>query len=403
MCGERTQLNLTLNLILFVALFFSSMSIVIAGPQEQAKRIHDRLAGVPPSATVLNSMASDIQSGDVRAAAFTAMDNPNFYNLTLKNLVTPWTNKEQTVFAPLNDYTATVIGMVRDNEPFNTLLSANLVYVGDPSLGLPAYSMSNNAHYEALENQGIDLQANLVAMRQSDVTTLPAGATAGVITTRAAAKAFFIDGTNRAMFSYTILNHLCIDTGQIKDNTRPFDRVRQDVSRSPGGDSRIFFNECVGCHTGMDPLMQGYAYYNYQYDSNADPDGLNGSIEYTPNSVQPKYLINSNNFKYGYITLNDDWTNYWRVGPNALLGWDTNARSLPASGAGAKSLGIEFENTEAFARCQVKKVFKAVCFREPDNYSVDRDKVDIMVNAFKNNGYNLKEVFADVAEWCMGN
>ncbi len=52
---------------------------------------------------------------------------------------------------------STVIGMVRDDEPFNTLLSADVLYTGDSSLGLPAYSMSNNAHYEALENQNIDL------------------------------------------------------------------------------------------------------------------------------------------------------------------------------------------------------------------------------------------------------
>src|SRR5262245_54257675 len=31
-----------------------------AGPREQAKRIHDRLAGVPPSASVLDAMEADI-------------------------------------------------------------------------------------------------------------------------------------------------------------------------------------------------------------------------------------------------------------------------------------------------------------------------------------------------------
>ena len=30
-----------------------------AGPREQAKRMHDRIAGVPPSATVLGQMAND--------------------------------------------------------------------------------------------------------------------------------------------------------------------------------------------------------------------------------------------------------------------------------------------------------------------------------------------------------
>ena len=58
------------------------------------------------------------------------MDNPAFYSVTLKNLVTPWTNRDQTVFAPLNDYTATVIGMVRDDVPFDQVLSGDILYVG---------------------------------------------------------------------------------------------------------------------------------------------------------------------------------------------------------------------------------------------------------------------------------
>ena len=91
-----------------------------AGPREQAKRMHDRIAGVPPSAAVLNAMEAEIAGGDTEAAAMIAMDNPSFYSVTLKNLVTPWTNREQSVFEPLNDYTATVIGMVRDDVPFNT-------------------------------------------------------------------------------------------------------------------------------------------------------------------------------------------------------------------------------------------------------------------------------------------
>ena len=82
---------------------------------------------MPPSDLVLGDMEAAIVSGSPGAAALMAMDNSAFYNVTLKNFATPWTNREQTMFAPLNDYTTTVIGMVRDNVPFNELLSANLV------------------------------------------------------------------------------------------------------------------------------------------------------------------------------------------------------------------------------------------------------------------------------------
>lgn len=378
----------------------------VAGPREQAKRIHDRIAGVPPTAATLDAMAADITAGAPNTAAQRAINHPDFYRTTLKNWITPWTNFDGTIFDSLNDYSATVIGMIRDDHDFREILSADILYIGDPSLNLPAYSNTSNAHYEALENQAIDLQANLVATTQSAVTGLQAPATAGIMTTRAAAKGFFIDGTNRAMLRFTLMNHLCRDLEQVKDITRPPDRIRQDVTRSPGGDSRIFLNNCVGCHSGMDPLAQAFSYYEYQHEEN-DPEGLQGQLSYnapgmldptTGTRVQQKYLINANNFQYGFATPDDAWENYWREGQNKLLGWD---ESLPGSGNGAKSLGQELAHSDAFAICQVEKVFKAMCLREPGN-TADRNQVTSMVSSFRTAGYNIKQVFVESAVYCMG-
>ncbi len=149
--------------------------------------MHDRLTGVPPSEAVLTSMASDIASGNPTAAAMTAMQNRAFYDVTLKNFAMPWTNRDQTVFAPLNDYVATVIGMVRDDVPFDRVLYDDILYVGKGGLGVPAYSPASNDHYAALEAQGIDLKDGLMQTTQSAANGLPAEATAGVMTTRAAA------------------------------------------------------------------------------------------------------------------------------------------------------------------------------------------------------------------------
>ena len=107
---------------------------------------------------------------------------------------------------------------------------------------------------------------------QTAVYGTPAAATAGAITTRAAAEAFFIAGTNRAMFRFTLMNHMCMDMEQVHDTSIAPDRIRQDVSRSPGGDSRVFLNNCIGCHAGMDPLAQAFAYYNF--DETSGSDGL---------------------------------------------------------------------------------------------------------------------------------
>jgi hypothetical protein len=368
-----------------------------AGAREQARRMHDRLAGVPPTESVLADMEADIAASDARAAAYTAMENSAFYNVTLKNFVTPWTNEEQTLFAPLNDYSATVIGMVRDDIDFRLVLSGDILYIGSGG-GVPAYSNSSNAHYETLQAQGADLKTVLVQTAQSTQTGLPSSATAGVLTTRASAKAFLMDGTNRAMLRFTMLNYLCRDLEQVMDITRAPHRIRQDVARSPGGDSRIYLNNCAGCHAGMDPLIQSFAYYSYAYDSATDPEGASGQRVYTPDTVQYKYLQNADNFKYGYVTPDDRWDNYWRQGSNAVLGWDG---ALSGSGSGAKSMGEELAHSDAFAQCQVQKVFKAVCLRAPGD-SADRTQVDTMVDAFRSSGHQLKRVFADAAVYCMG-
>jgi hypothetical protein len=367
-----------------------------AGPNEQAKRIFDRIAGVPPSATELAQMSTFISGGDPTSAANVALQAPQFYNTTLKNFAMPWTNRDQTVFAPLNDYVATFIGMVRDDADFSTALSADVLYMSNAA-GLPAPSTTANDHYAQAEAQGIDLKSTLTQVTQSGVYGIPSTATAGLMTTRAATSSFFINGTNRAMFRFTLIAHLCNDLETVEDITRPPDRIRQDVSRSPGGDSRVFLNSCIGCHSGMDPMAQAFAYYDFP--GTAVGDGLNtGAMVYTQGVTQNKYHINTGNFPQGFVTPDDSWTNRWRQGPNQVLGWDP---TLPGSGNGAKSLGTELAHSAAFAQCQAQKVFQAVCYRAPASQA-DLNQVSSMSTSFKAGGYKYKSLFASAAVYCMG-
>ncbi len=382
-------------------------SSAYAGDREQAKRIYDRIAGVPPQADTMLEL-EDAMAGTnpacagynltgvdpaAECAAYIAMEDTNFYNVTLKNFAAPWTNRDRSVFVPLNDYIATVIGMIRDDEPFNELLSRDITYVGRPGVVPAPPSPNNNDHYAQLEANNINLRDELEFGLQSDVNGL-AGATAGVLTSRAAAEAFFTAGTNRAMFRFTMVNHFCADMEQLHDPALPSDRIRQDVSRSPGGDSRVFLNNCIGCHTGMDPMTQAFAYYNY--------NELGGALEFTDGVVQPKYFNNNLTFPPGYQTPDDHWDNYWRQGQNRYLGFDP---ALPGSGDGAESLGEELGNSEAFAACQVKKVFRAICLRDPDlgdPLSGDSARFDAIVATFRGTGHRMKQVFADTAVHCMG-
>jgi len=148
----------------------------------------------------------------------------------------------------------------------------------------------------------------------------------------------------------------------------------------------------------MDPMAQAFAYYNFNNTDATTADSV-GKIVYTAGQVQPKYFINNTNFPQGYITPNDHWDNRWRSGVNSLMGWDPNQTG---SGQGAKSLGQELGGSQAFAGCQVTRVFKYVCFRAPSN-AADRTQVATMVASFKSSNYSLRQVFADAAVYCMGN
>lgn len=416
--------NIKKAMLVLISIMSALVINVFADSRDQAKRMHDRLTGVPPSNAMLDQMQLAIDSGDSIQAALYAIDGApgvepsgGFYNVTLKNWAAPWTNGSQTPFAPLNDYIATVIGIVRDEIDFRQILSGDLLYVG-VTPGIPAYSNADNTHYEYLEASGEQLGDSAVLQQrsQSSVTLIPPEGVAGVMTTRAAARAFFIDGTNRAMFRFTLLNHFCMDLEQLKDTSRPVDRIRQDVSRSPGLDSTLFLNQCVGCHSGMDPMAQAFAYHQYDYPTEEEMPGLSqeqreelGQMVYTPGVVQPKYHINENNFIQGYRTPNDHWTNYWRLGDNAAkIGWlnaagnsstiDLAVNSAYSEGDGAASLGEELANTEAFASCQVKKAFTAVCRREIRGS--ERSIFDGLVSNFKSSGYNMKQIFAEIANTC---
>jgi len=438
MMGKSMAKKNTISLVLVTITMLLSQSLW-AGDMErrQAKRIHDRLTGSTATNAVIDDMETLLNGNNVgsyigdtsgKSAAQYAIDtavNPNahnFFNVTLKNFAAPWTNEEQTVFTPLNDYTATVIGTIRDGLDFRRILYDDILYVGNAG-GIAAYANNSNNHYEDLEalgpvtgnladsnilqgpNQGITQSATTLAAPPAN-SGLPDTATAGVMTSRAGSMAFFSDGTNRAMFRFTMMNHLCTDLEPLKDVSRTPDRIRQDVSRSPGGDSRIFLNSCVGCHAGMDGMAGAFAYYEWFYDPANGIDKAEGNLQFTDGTVSGKHLINSENFAPGYEMSDDSWINYWRNGQNWLLGWGTAVNpdvKGNETGNGAKALGQELANSDAFAQCQVDKVFEAVCLRSPTAFfDTDRTVRDNIVAAFKTT-YNMRDVFTDVAAHCKGN
>ncbi len=378
---------------------------------QQAWTIHNRIAGVPPApkSGVLEQMANEIRKTPGRAglesAAEIAMQNRFFYDLVLKNWIKPWGNVETSKRVPLNDFVSTIIGAIRDSDqpgkPFSRILYEDLIYVG-PATGNADnnFARNNNNHYAAIETRDISLVETLVERRQTQAINTEAGVTsdstnilvdgengaAGVITTRAFGDAYFNMGTNRRVVRYTLVNFMCKDLEDIHDTTLPDIRVRRDVSRTPGGDSRAFKNKCVGCHAGMDGLGGAFAYYDY----------IDGALRYQPGTVQDK-LNRLPAYMNGYETVDDSWINFWGElsSHNDKLGF-----KAPFSGNGAAALGRAVASSRAFSICMAKKTFKLLCIRPPQ--SRDDTFIEQMANKLEENGqYNMKQLFASTISYCV--
>jgi hypothetical protein len=371
--------------ILVMSLATLSLQLM-AGPREQAWKLHNRLAGIPPKQDVLNDMSAAISQGDPEAAARIAMENPSFYNITLKNWIKPWSNRDQTPRVPMNDYVATILGVIRDDSPFDKILYDDIIYIVDDAT-LPVYSNTDNNHYRNAETQNLDFMDTLVVRKQSDITGTPAAGIAGVTTTRNAGENYFSAGTNRRVNRFIFMNYLCKDYEDLHDITIPDFRVARDVERNPGGDSRTYKNRCVGCHAGQDGLRGAYAYYNF----------TGGRLAYTPGQVQGK--MNQNNyFPQGFVTTNDGWINLWATGQNASVGWRG-----ATSGTGAQSIGMMFAKSKAFSQCMARKVFKLVCMKDAVNPD-DVTKITALATEFEsNNKYSMKDLIAKTSVGCVVN
>jgi hypothetical protein len=389
---------------LVIAAGLSLGTPAFAGARDQARRLYSSLTGGVPAKAYLDELTKLVAAGKAQDAAQKIIqDSPSFYSVTVKTMATRWTNRDHSIYFPLNDFSATVIGAVRDDLQFGRILWDDLVYYADGQLTganndqvllkndvvVPMYFRGDNKHYEALEREDVDLRDPETLKRYSQVPVIHklAEATAGVMSTRAFGEAFFQAGTNRRATAFVLENFLCKSMDKLNDTTRPDYRVRRDVDRSPGGDSRTYKALCVGCHSGMDALSGAFSYYDFRV----------GYLFYERGEPAATSKVNHNVlFPDGYITTSDSWVNQWTQGQNSTLGWPKTA-----AGNGAKALGKMLSQTAAFPACMSKQVFEQVCFRTPKE-TEELALVKALADRFTASKQNMKALFADTAVACMG-
>jgi hypothetical protein len=385
-------------------LLISAFAIVFVGTnafgdaRDQAKRLHDRLTGIPPTEAILDQMEQLILQNNAKGAAALATNvtaNPvggkAFYNLSLVRWSAPMTNKDETPRVRFDDFQATIVGLVRDGRSFKEALTANVVYAGPtPTVvtnGVAAYAANNNTHYENLE--GRDYHALLQSTPQTTLVPTVTD-TAGLLTTRSWAASYYSGGTNRRSTRFAFKNFLCKDMENVTDASRPDDKVRRDVDRAPGGNRDDYLTTCKGCHAGMDGLSNAWAFVDFPAATNQ----LTQSA-----TVVGKMNINNTVYPNGAVVNSAGWVNYWTVGNNATqLKWRGNTFM---NGVGIRSLGQALADTGAFSDCMAKRTFEYVCARPA--VSSDNTTLAQLAQSFEAKNYNLKELFEDSAVRCLGN
>jgi hypothetical protein len=375
-----------------IPLLLLASSYAFGGSAEQCYKLHNRLTGVPPTSAELQSCVSLVDAGKAEDAAAAILSHELFYNDTLRYMFSPWTNENGDKLIPLNDFSATAIGMVRDDVDWRQFLQGDIVYTCEGAAGLTAPALADNLHYEECSAQP-SLKTALLQKQQSVLNPALAGQTsvpAGVYTSRGFAQAYYEAGTNRAAVRFSLMNFMCEDIDKFHDTSISDFRVRQDVDRIPGGASKTYINECKGCHSGMDPLAGAFAYLDW------DADAM--QMVYSNGAVVPKFFNNSDVFPDGYVSKSDEFLNFWTKGQNARVGWAVGSEGEILRGNGPKAFGKMLSDTAQYSSCMAKTVYKTVCMKDQE---LSDAGIQELTKAFVASGYKVKTLFTKAAASCM--
>lgn len=382
--------------------------------EKEAKWMLERLTGVRWSgdSAVLRSVATLISNNDRAGAARLAMSQPQFLNITIKQMAAQMSTREETIRAPFNDFSAAFIGVTRDDLDARELLRGNFYYAANATkipMGVNIASnigpdlIASNRHYTDLENNRLDL-GDILERRDGQLlviddanTTAPNPDPAGVLTSRAYIEAHATDGTNRRLVEFAFREFMCASIDQVADTTAPDIRIGRDIDRFPGGDHVRFQTSCKGCHTVMDGFRGAFAKWDFrngaaQHSASGGTQGRSTASD--GNGIINKLNRNGNVYPGGYVTTNDSWVNHANRGANALsLGWRGNDIS---SGMGVKTFGSIIANSRRFSQCMAKRVYQSVCHRElPTN---EQDLLYVQLgNQWEASGYKMKKLFEIVA------
>ncbi len=398
--------------------------------KEKAQQIHLRVAGVGATPEVLAQMEQLVKEGRDIEAAQIATENPNFINITVKQMGKTLLDMDETdnIRIPLNDFVATIAGFVRDDIPFNQILSADIVYTLNGQNTAPA--LNNNDHYQRAEDANVDLVSALVQESQSALNPqLDPENAAGLFTTRGFASVYIEAGTNRAAgFHFPAAHLFCKGLEGVMGDGTYGNLIKVDVDRFPSGDHNLFLNECQKCHQTNDAVTNAFNYYDWDA---GDDDGALVFLPNAPTNVGrinnlrhpdnpnvagkvDKFNFDDGNvqFPMGHkpasatviengqeVPFGDTWYNAWATNTTTkVFGFYG-----PSRGRGPKSYGQTLTMNKQFPVCMVTHAFKKTCYHKPTS-SKEKAFVESLAFDFANKyNYNMKRVFQEAGVYCSEN
>ncbi len=404
---------------------------VVINPQRlKAQDIFQRLTGVktPIYDPILTQMVQKLDANDPIAAAAIATADFRFINITSRDFASKMSNRAETINVALNDFTATIMGVIRDDLSAQKLLTDNITYMADPNKAAVPSTMvtdvlRSNNHYDSLDTQRVDLSQVLTRFDKngdplkqkvfngSSAVDMPTPA--GILSSRGWLSAHAVAGTNRRLVEFSLREFLCTPLENVADSSGPDNVVGRDIDRFPGGSHTKFTTTCRACHTIMDGFRPAFAFVTFNSDyvmhsytspavKNQDEEDKGLGMFKSPTEgatyVANKLNRNETVFPGGRITVDDNWVNDAIYGSNSsYFAWKST------SGKGLKDFGKMISESRQFPICMAKRVYTQVCKREPA--SGEMTMINAAADEFATTrNYSLKFLFQKIvtSKECLG-
>jgi hypothetical protein len=403
-------MRIVITLLLVWAGLLSSAFGQTSVQKDDAKWILERITGVKwgTDSDVYKQAMVLAAAGDRAGVAALATKQSTFLNVTVKNFGLKMSTREETIRIPLNDFTASIIGVTRDETDARELLSGNFFYAGDANVmdDLKSFSdnlLRSNRHYEALDNSKNDFGAMLVRIEKqqllqsnnNNVIVIQENPDpAGILTSRTWIEAHAVAGTNRRPVEYTFRQFMGLPIEKWADAAAADVRIGRDIDRFPGGDNNKFQTTCKACHNVMDGFRGAWAKWSFENNQAIQSSVRRGDSN--GQGIMNKLNRNQQVYPGGYITTDDSWINNANRGINSTtFGWRTIAGVSPMNGMGVNTFGRAVANSSRFSSTMARRVFEAVCRK--DIGVTEYNVYQAMGSEFEANGYNLKKLFQAAA------